>query len=70
MQTRDELVVVRCQLGEREASRELVDRWHGPLWSFLWRMVGDAGRSDDLSQEVWVRAVRGLPRLEKPDARA
>lgn len=63
----DELIVVRCQLGDREAWRELVARWHRPVWTFLWRMVGDGGRSDDLAQEVWVRAVRNLPQLEAPD---
>jgi len=67
MDAADELVVVRCQLGEREAFRELVERWHAPLWTFLRRMTGDAGRSDDLAQDVWVRVVRGLPRLAKPD---
>lgn len=65
--TDDALVVVRCQLGERAAFDELVQRWHRPVWSFLAHMLGDAGRSDDLAQEVWVRVVRGLPRLEQPD---
>jgi len=62
----DELVVVRCQLGEREAFAELVERWHRPLWSFVHRMVGDLARSDDLTQEIWLRVVRGLPRLAVP----
>lgn len=62
----DELLVVRCQLGERSAWPGLVERWHPPVWTFLWRMVGDGGRSDDLAQEVWLRVVRGLPRLESP----
>ena len=63
----DELVVVRCQLGERAAFDELVERWHHPLWSFVHQMVGDQGRSDELTQEVWLRVVRGLPRLAAPD---
>ena len=63
----DELVVVRCQLGERAAFRELVERWHHPLWSFVHRMLGDPGRSHDLTQEIWLRVVRGLPRLAAPE---
>jgi len=63
----DELVVVRCQLGERAAFDELVQRWHHPLWSFVHRMVGNPARSDDLTQEIWLRVVRGLPRLAAPD---
>lgn len=63
----DELVVVRCQLGERAAFGELVDRWHRPLWSFVHRMVRNPVRSDDLAQETWLRVVRGLPSLAAPD---
>ncbi len=63
----DELVVVRCLLGERAAFGELVERWHRPLWSFVRRMVRNPARSDDLTQEVWLRVVRGLPQLAAPD---
>ena len=63
---RDELLVVRCQLGERDAFAELVARWYRPLWTFIWRLNGDAGRTDDLTQEVWIRVVRGLPALRSP----
>lgn len=63
----NELVVVRCQLGERAAFGELVERWHPPLRSFVHRMLGDPARSDDLAQEIWLRVVRGLPRLAAPD---
>lgn len=67
MRATDELVVVRCKLGEQDAFHALVERWHGPVWTFVRRMIGDGARSDDLTQEVWVRVVRGLPRLEQPD---
>ncbi|MGW4686404.1 RNA polymerase sigma factor [Streptomyces sp. NPDC004244] len=66
---RDELllVVVRCQLGEREAFPELVRAWHAPLWRYVRGMVGSAHLADDLTQEVWVGVVRGLPRLRQPE---
>ncbi|MFJ9645501.1 RNA polymerase sigma factor [Streptomyces sp. NPDC101206] len=66
---RDELllVVVRCQLGEREAFPELVRAWHAPLWRYVRGMVGSAHLADDLAQEVWVGVVRGLPRLRQPE---
>jgi RNA polymerase sigma-70 factor (ECF subfamily) len=61
----DELLVVRCQLGEREALAELVRIWHAPVWGFVRRML-DAERADDVTQEIWVAALRGLPRLAEP----
>ncbi|WP_405803657.1 sigma-70 family RNA polymerase sigma factor [Streptomyces sp. NBC_00210] len=64
---RDGLLVVRCQLGEREAFRELVRVWHAPLWRYVRGMVGSPHLADDLAQEAWVAVVRGLPRLRQPE---
>lgn len=61
----DELLVVRCQLGEREAFAELVRAWHDPVWTYVRRMLGSAD-ADDVAQEVWLAVVRGLPRLRQP----
>jgi RNA polymerase sigma factor (sigma-70 family) len=61
----DELLVVRCQLGEREALAELVRAWHEPVWTYVRRMLGPQ-RADDVAQEVWVAVLRGLPRLRDP----
>lgn len=62
----DELLVVRCQLGERDAFPELVRTWHRPLSNYLERMLGP-DNADDVTQEVWVAVLRGLPRLREPD---
>ncbi|AWS46344.1 RNA polymerase sigma factor [Streptosporangium sp. 'caverna'] len=62
----DELLVVRCQLGEREAFAELVGIWNDPVWTYVRRMIGSS-QADDVAQEVWLAVVRGLPRLKEPD---
>jgi RNA polymerase sigma-70 factor (ECF subfamily) len=61
----DELLVVRAQLGERAALAELVTLWRMPVWTYVRRML-DAERADDVTQEVWLAVVRGLPRLREP----
>ncbi|UGY92872.1 RNA polymerase sigma factor [Streptomyces gobiensis] len=61
------LLVVRCQLGEREAFTELVHVWHVPLLRYVRGMVGSQHVADDLVQETWVAVVRGLPRLRQPE---
>ncbi|MFG3657071.1 RNA polymerase sigma factor [Streptomyces sp. NPDC047706] len=63
----DGLLVVRCQLGEREAFRELVALWHPRLWRYVRSMVSSPHLADDLAQEAWVAVVRGLPRLRQPE---
>jgi RNA polymerase sigma factor (sigma-70 family) len=63
----ERLLVVRCQLGEREAFHELVHLWHDPLWRYVKGMVGSPDTADDLAQEAWVAVMRGLPRLRQPE---
>lgn len=62
----DELLAIRCQLGEPEAFDELVARWHAPLWAFLQRLTGDDDVAADTLQETWLAIVRGIPRLREP----
>ena len=59
----DELLVVRCQLGEPDAFDALIARWHRPLWLYIRRMTGRDDAAQDLLQEVWLRVVRGIARL-------
>ncbi|MGP3918972.1 RNA polymerase sigma factor [Nonomuraea sp. 10N515B] len=61
----DELLVVRVQLGDRSAWAELVTRWRVPVWTYVRRML-DAERADEVTQEIWLAVVRGLPRLREP----
>lgn len=59
---RDELLVVRCQLGEPQAFEELVRLWSAPLLRHVERVAGkDIAR--DVAQEVWLRVLRGIVRL-------
>jgi RNA polymerase sigma-70 factor (ECF subfamily) len=66
MSHEDELLAVRCQLGEPEAFDELVARWHVPLWTYARRITGSDDAAADAVQDAWLRALRGLPRLREP----
>lgn len=59
----DALLAVRCQLGERTAFDELIQRWAQPLRRYVLRVSGDADATDDLVQEIWVGVVQGIGRL-------
>jgi RNA polymerase sigma factor (sigma-70 family) len=62
----DELLAVRCQLGEPAAFEDLIARWHGPLWGFVRRLVGHDEAAREILQDVWLRVLRGIPRLRDP----
>ncbi len=59
----DELLVVRCQLGEPLAFDELVERWHPRLWGYVRHLAPDRGVAEEVIQEVWLRILRGMPGL-------
>jgi RNA polymerase sigma factor (sigma-70 family) len=61
--THDELLAIRCQLGEPAAFDDLIARWHGPLWAFARRLTGDDDAARETLQDVWLRVIRGIPRL-------
>ncbi|MEZ5318934.1 MAG: sigma-70 family RNA polymerase sigma factor [Vicinamibacterales bacterium] len=61
----DEWLVVRAQLGEREAFDALVRRWHPPLWQYARRLTGRDEAAADAVQDVWMRVLRGLGRLRE-----
>jgi RNA polymerase sigma factor (sigma-70 family) len=59
----DEWVVLRCQMGEREAFDLLIARWHPLLWRYAISLTNDLDTAADAVQDVWLRVLRGLVRL-------
>ncbi len=52
--------VERVLGGEIAAFEGIVRRWQGPLVNMAWRYCRDRGRAEELAQEAFVRAWRGL----------
>jgi RNA polymerase sigma factor (sigma-70 family) len=62
----DEWIAVRCQLGERDAFDELIQRWQGPIWQYVRRLSEDDDVAQDIVQDIWLRVLRGIGRLRDP----
>lgn len=62
----DELLAIRCQLGERAAFDALITRWHEALWRYLRRLANDDEIARDLAQDTWLRVLRGIASLREP----
>lgn len=62
----DELLAIRCQLGEAPAFDELVERWHPPLWRYVRRVTGDDNAAAETLQDVWLAVLRAMPNLREP----
>jgi RNA polymerase sigma-70 factor, ECF subfamily len=60
-----EELVARVRAGDEEAFRLIFDRYSRPVLSFIYDMVGDRALAEDLAQETFVRAFRGLQTLRE-----
>ena len=52
--------VNRVLSGEVQAFEGIVRRWQGPLVNMAWRYCRDRGRAEEMAQEAFLRAWRGL----------
>lgn len=62
----DELLVIRCQLGERHAFDALIARWAAPVAGYARRVCEDDDAAAELTQDIWLRVLRGVDRLHDP----
>lgn len=58
--TEDLADVERVLAGDTTAFAGIVRRWQSPLVNMAWRYCRDRGRAEELAQEAFIRAWRGL----------
>lgn len=56
----DRELVERCRRGDEQAFVEVVARYKRPILGYLHRFLGDAHAADDVAQDVFIKAFRGL----------
>jgi RNA polymerase sigma-70 factor (ECF subfamily) len=61
----DALLAAEFLGGETRAFTVLADRYHARLLNFIYRMIGDRDRAEDLVQETFVRVYRHLHRYDQ-----
>jgi RNA polymerase sigma-70 factor (ECF subfamily) len=58
----DPSVVRRAQRGDEKAFAEIVRTYHVPIFNYVLRSIGDRELAEDLTQEVFLRVWKALPR--------
>jgi RNA polymerase sigma-70 factor, ECF subfamily len=64
----DQADVERVLAGDVSAFEGIVRRWQGPLVNMAYRFCRDRGRAEEMAQEAFLRAYRGLARWRKEAA--
>lgn len=62
----EEWLVLRCQLGESDAYKELLTLMEKRLFYFIRRLVGSEADALDVLQEVWLTVFRKINKLRDP----
>lgn len=64
----DEVTLARAQRGDTAATRALVERYQGPVFALLGRMLLGRAEVEDLAQETFMRVFTALPRFDRAGA--
>lgn len=61
----DTAIVRACLAGDVQRYGVLVDRYSARIINLAFMMIGDRHDAEDIAQDAFVRAYRGLPRFER-----
>ena len=64
----EEVLLLRCQVGDKNALAELIERYQRPLRYFISRLLDDSELTEDIFQDTWLTVIRRLHGLREPDA--
>jgi len=64
MSTSDKLLIEKFKAGDDDSFRKLVEKYQSKVYSIVLAMVGDKNDADDLSQEVFIKVYRFLPKFK------
>lgn len=62
--TPDQELVRQTLAGNLESFRLLVDRYRSKVYSLAYRLIGDKGEAEDMSQEAFLKVFRNLDKFD------
>jgi RNA polymerase sigma-70 factor (ECF subfamily) len=64
----EQLLLLRCQMGDKDALAELIDRYERPLRYFINRLLDNSELTEDIFQDTWLTVIRRIHGLREIDA--
>jgi len=65
---REQVLLLRCQIGDMDALAELIERYERPLRYFINRLLDNGELTDDIFQDTWLTVIRRIHGLREIDA--
>jgi len=64
----EQVLILRCQIGDKNALAELIERYQAPLRYFIIRLSTNSETAEDVFQDTWLTVIRRIHTLKKTDA--
>ena len=63
----EQLLVLRCQVGDKDAFAELIERYQAPLRYFISRLLENTQMTEDIFQDTWLTVIGRIHSLKNID---
>ncbi len=64
----EQVLILRCQIGDKDAFAELIELYKAPLRYFIIRLSATPEMAEDIFQDTWLTVIRRIQTLKKIDA--
>lgn len=64
----EQVLILRCQIGDKDALAGLIERYQAPLRYFISRLSANPETAEDIFQDTWLTVIRRIHALKKNDA--
>jgi RNA polymerase sigma-70 factor (ECF subfamily) len=64
----EQVLILRCQIGDKDALTKLIDRYQAPLRYFINRLSANPEMAEDIFQDTWLTVISRIHTLKKLDA--
>ena len=64
----EQVLILRCQIGDKDALAGLIERYQAPLRYFISRLSANPETAEDIFQDTWLTVIRRIHSLKKTDA--
>ena len=64
----EQLLILRCQMGDNEAFAELIERYGQALRYFINRLLGSNEMTEDIYQETWLSVIGKIHSLKETES--
>ncbi|MDH4240976.1 MAG: sigma-70 family RNA polymerase sigma factor [Phycisphaerae bacterium] len=64
----EQIIILRCQTGDKDAFAELIERYQAPLRYFIRHLSSNSEVTDDIFQDTWLTVIRHIYSLKRTEA--